>query len=110
MIYAFAKNESITCHADHADALQNLLMRRDFVSVMPLSCDLLSRGASLTDETLTVMPLFPEWSYIQRLVSEVINGFKRTRWRGYQTAYCTESIDFPLSPTVRLFVLIKTKT
>lgn len=30
----------------------------------------------------------------------VINGFKRTWWLGYQTAYCTENIDFLLWLTV----------
>ena len=78
-------------------------MRRDFVSVMPLSCDLLSHGASLTDETLSVMPLSGVELH-PAPCQYVINGFKRTRWRGYQTVYCTESIDFPLSPTVSVCV------
>lgn len=63
------QNESIMWPVDLHNTLQNLLMRQDFVSVMLFSCDLLSHGKSLTDETLSVMPL-SEWSYIHCLVTK----------------------------------------
>lgn len=59
----------IMWRADLRGTLQNLLMRRGFVSVMPLSCDLLSRGRSLTDETVSAT-LLSERSYTLRLVSK----------------------------------------
>lgn len=67
--HILCQNESIIWHVDLHNTLQNLIMRQDFVSVMLFSCDLLSHSRSLTDETLSVMPL-SERSYIHCLVSK----------------------------------------
>lgn len=80
------RNQSIMWHADLRDALRNLLMRQDFVSVMLLSCDLLSHSRSLTDETLSVTPL-SEWSYIRRLVSKWL--MDSTGHDGWDIKLCT---------------------
>lgn len=52
------QNESVMWCTDLRNTLQNLLMRRDFVSVMLFNCNRLSHSKSLTDETLSAMPLF----------------------------------------------------
>lgn len=80
------RNQSIMWHADLRDTLRNLLMRQDFVSVMLLSCDLLSHSRSLTDETLSVTPL-SERSYIRRLVSKWL--MDSTGHDGWDIKLCT---------------------
>lgn len=80
------RNQSIMWRADLRDTLRNLLMRQDFVSVMLLSCDLLSHSRSLTDETLSVTPL-SEWSYIHRLVSKWL--MDSTGHDGWDIKLCT---------------------
>lgn len=62
------QKQSVTWRGEQRITLRKPLMRGDFVSVTLLSCDLLSPSRSLTDETLSVMPL-SEWSYTRRRVS-----------------------------------------
>lgn len=93
------QNESIMWHVDLRDALNNLLMHQDllFVRVMLFSCDLLSRSKSLTDGTLSVLPL-SERSYIPWLVTEwLMNSKEHDSWisncalyRKYRFSVCVD--------------------
>lgn len=62
------QKQSVTWCAVLRATLRKPLVRGDFVSVTLLGCDLLSPSRSLTDETLSVMPL-SQWSYTRRHVS-----------------------------------------